>query len=361
MNTHEFAAAGISVTVDLSVGHIARLSIEHGGRTLVPLHRAPWADESDADLPEGPAPNVARLSGDFFCAPFSRNDVEAAPTHGWSANGAWEPVESAAVEGGWRARFRLERPVMGAVLEKTMTLRDGHPFLYQEHRFHGGGGEVPVAHHTMVRMEEGGTLAFSPKKCALTPETALEADPARGRSLLAYPARSERLERVAMAGGGFADLGRYPIGEAHEDFVTLVEAADAGIGFAACARHAEADLVLVLKRPAELPVTMLWYSNGGRRYAPWNGRHVGVLGIEDGCSAVGHRASIGDNPVRREGVATALRLVPDGSVAVRQVIGATAPDKRKPPVSIVPAGGCLILTFEDGHREALPFDDEFLA
>ena len=93
-----------------------------------------------------------------------------------------------------------------------------------------------------------------------------------------------------------------------EDFITLVEADHGGPGWTALARHAEQDLVLVLKNPVELPVTMLWFSNGGRDYAPWSGRHVGVLGIEDGRAAVGHAASLGDNWLKQEGVATAVAV-----------------------------------------------------
>ena len=89
------------------------------------------------------------------------------------------------------------------------------------------------------------------------------------------------------------------------------------------------DLVLVLKNPAELPVTMLWFSNGGRDYAPWSGRHRGVLGIEDGRAAVGHAASIGDNWLKREGVATAFALGEGRSVSFRHVIGAMPQSGRR--------------------------------
>jgi hypothetical protein len=114
--------------------------------------------------------------------------------HGWPANSAWDVVENAATEGGWRVLFRLQRKVMGATVEKILTLRDHHPFLYQEHVFLGGSGAISVAHHTMTQMGAGGRLAFSPKRLAVTPEQAPEPDPARGRSLLAYPARASKLE-----------------------------------------------------------------------------------------------------------------------------------------------------------------------
>lgn len=356
MALHEMRAEGVRAALDLTVGHIADFAIERGGEVVRPLHRAPWVDGEA--VPEGLPPNVARLSGDFFCAPFSRNDVEDGPPHGWTANSAWDLIGEERFADGVRARFGLRRKVMGASVEKLLILRDGHPFLYQEHILSGGSGALPVAHHTMVAMRCGGALAFSPKKAALTPDVALETDPARGRSIFAYPARSGDITRLPLADGGTADLTRYPLGERHEDFVSLVEAAHPGLGYTAVARHAERDLVLVLKDHASLPVTMLWYSNGGRDYAPWNGRHAGVLGIEDGVSAIGHRQSLGDNPVRREGVATVLHLDPRGSVAVRQAIGWAA--MSEVPAAVETGNRCLILEDASGRR-TLPFDDRFLS
>ncbi|RWB23869.1 MAG: hypothetical protein EOQ42_36070, partial [Mesorhizobium sp.] len=207
-------------------------------------------------------------------------------------------------------------------VDKILTLRDAHPFLYQEHVFSGGSGAISVAHHPMTAMKDGGRLAFSPKRLAATPDDPLEPDPARGRFLLAYPARSADLTRFPAADGGTLDLTGYRMDQSREDFVTLVEADHGGPGWTALARKAEADLVVVLKNPAELPVTMLWISNGGRDYAPWSGRHRGVLGIEDGRTALGHAASLGDNWLKREGVATAFALGEGGDVSFRHVIGA---------------------------------------
>lgn len=358
METVTIKAKGISVSVDLTVGHLADMTINAGGRHLRPLHRAPWIDEPDALLPENLPEGVVRLSGDFLCAPFSRADVEEAPLHGWPANSGWDKIESAALADGWRARFRLRRKVMGAEVEKILTLRDGHPFLYQEHVFSGGSGAISVAHHAMTVMQEGGRLAFSPKRLAATPDDPLEPDPARGRFLLAYPARSTDLTRFPDAAGGTTDLTEYRMDRRHEDFVTLIEADHGGPGWTAVAREAEGDLVLVLKNPAELPVTMLWISNGGRDYAPWSGRHRGVIGIEDGRTAIGHAASIGDNWLKREGVATAFDL--GGSVSFRQIIGAVPLSGGEPPSAVSPISGHLRLTMPDGATHEVPFDTDFL-
>lgn len=355
-----FKAKGISVSVDTSVGHIADLTIEAGDRVLRPLHRAPWIDEPRETLPHGLPDGVTRLSGDFLCAPFSRSDVEEAPLHGWPANSPWDLIDSSATADGWRAIFRLRRAVMGAAVEKILTLRDGHPFLYQEHAFIGGSGAIPVAHHPMTVMREGGHLAFSPKRAVVTDGNPPEPDPARGRSLLAYPARRDDPRGFPAKDGTEVDLTDYRMDRRHEDFVTLVEADHGGPGWTAVSRAAEKDVVLILKNPAELPITMLWISNGGRDYAPWNGRHRGVLGIEDGRTAVGHAASLGDNWLKREGVATAFELAPDRRVAFRHVIGAlpAATDKAVHDVSITT--GQLRVTTAAGTLLDVPYDAQFL-
>jgi len=350
-------AKGISVSLDLTVGHIADMVVESGGRQLKPLHRAPWVD-SDETLPKDLPQGTVRLSGDFLCAPFSRSDVEEAPLHGWTANSAWDVTESSATDDGWRAVFRLRHEVMGASVDKIFTLIDGHPFLYQEHVFSGGSGAISVAHHPMTVMKGGGRLAFSPKRFAATLADPLEPDPARGRFMLAYPARSAELGQFPAAGGGTLDLTEYRMDDRREDFITLVEADHGGPGWTALARRAEQDLVLVLKNPAELPVTMLWFSNGGRDYAPWNGRHRGVLGIEDGRAAVGHAASISDNWLKREGVATAFAL--GGEVSFRHVIGALPQAGGEPPRDIATSDGRMRLAAADSSTRDIAFDSDFL-
>ncbi|KQZ31292.1 hypothetical protein ASD50_15710 [Mesorhizobium sp. Root552] len=357
MDIATFEAKGIRISVDLAVGHLADFVIETQGRKLKPLHRAPWADGPPELLPAHLPEGVRRLSGDFLCAPFSRSDVEEAPLHGWPANSAWEVADSTAVDKGRRMLFRLKRKVMGATVEKILTLRDHHPFLYQEHVFLGGSGAISVAHHTMTQMGAGGHLAFSPKRLAATPEQAPETDPARGRSLLTYPARATNLQQFPTADGTFTDLTEYRANGRHEDFVTLLEADHDGPGWAAVARQAEADLVLVLKNPAQLPVTMLWISNGGRDYAPWNGRG-GVIGIEDGRAAIGHAASLGDNWLKREGVSTAFAL--GGRISFRQIIGALPLDGFGLPRHIDTASGLLRISADQGSPRQVPFDDQFL-
>jgi hypothetical protein len=262
------------------------------------------------------------------------------------------------------ARFELDRRVFGARLVKEITLRDGHPFAYQRHVFHGGEGAISVASHAMTRFDKPGRLSFSAKAFADLPDKQSEPDPTRGRSRFATGVRFMDLGRLPLADGTTADLGRYPIADRHEDFVMLVEAQAAGLGWTAAVRPGAQDIMLSLKNPRDFPVTFLWYSNGGRDYPPWNGRHLGVLGIEEGraWAGYGHAASIAPNPLSRVGIPTSLTLVPGGSIAVSHVVGGLSLPQGWARVKSVAAGqGTIRLTGDAAGEVVVPFDAGFLA
>lgn len=154
-----------------------------------------------------------------------------------------------------------------------------------------------------------------------------------------------------------------PIASRHEDFVTLVERPDNQLGWTALLRDAEDDIVFFLKNPAVLPVTMLWFSNGGRDYFPWNGRHLGVLGVEDGCApgTAGHRAARRANPIRDEGVPTCLALAPGRRHRVALVIGAIPrPKSWTNIITITVVSDWLTLTDVSGESQSLPIFPDFL-
>lgn len=361
---HNIQAEGIGLTIDLAAGHLRSLQIEQAGRRLTPLYTAPWVDDPAIADDESIVPNLRALSGDFFCAPFGGADEDGVPPHGWPANSRWDHRETVAhPAGGTVARYALRQRPRGARLVKELTLRDGHPFVYQRHIFEGGEGVISVASHAMTQFSTRGRLSFSPKAYAETPARPLETDPARGRYALAYPARFTDLGQAPLKDGGTTDLRSYPIAHRHEDFVMLVEAPGSRLGWAAAMRDDAADIVLSLKNPADLPVTMLWFSNGGRDYPPWNGRNVGVLGIEEGraCSANGYAASAAPNPLSNSGVPTVLALDPQGTAEVRHVIGALArPDGWTEIAALKVEGDRIAVADVSGASLSAPYDAGFL-
>ena len=353
-NLLELTTSGATLVLDLDVGHIRDLEFRGEGYEIKPLHTAPWVDEDPAELPDNMPPVERRLSGDFLCAPFAANDVEDAPLHGWSANSTWIADEVVQDDEKAYAKLTLEKTILGAKLEKEMLLLAGAPFLYQTHRFVGGEGSLPVAHHVMTRMKAGALFCHSPIDYAWTHDEPLDLCP----NMLAYPAKSNELSRFPLEKGGFANLGEYPLAGGYEDSLTLVEDTSNVLGWTAVQRKVESDIVFVVKDAGSMPVTMLWHCNGGRWHKPWNSRHLGVLGIKDGVSfgSGGHAESMGNNHLKARGVSTCVDLVPNGTVELHLLIGAMPrPDPWTKTVSIKEDGNRLVINDRRGAEVSFPF------
>lgn len=329
------SARGIALCFDPDCGMLRDLTITDGDQRIRPLHRVPWADE---DLPVDTLPHLRRMEGDFLCAPFGDGGGTAPMLHGHPANGLW----TVAPRGdGAALTATLPDPVQGARLTRTLHLRDGHPFVYQRHVFDGGEGTISVANHAMVSLPDGGLLSFSPKASFRTPAIAPEPDPARGRSALAYPARSADPAAFPAALGGTVDLTRYPFRPGHEDFVVATEAPDRGFGWTAVVRPVQGDVYLSLRDPRSLPHTMLWHSDAGRDHAPWSSRHRACLGVEEG------------NAPHMLGEAGGLVL---GRLDIRHAIGAIAWPSGARVTDVTAGTGTLTVTGADGSRRTVPFD-----
>lgn len=337
-----------------SVGNLRALRFICHGRELDPLHCAPWVDDAERLIAGGMAAVDARLAGDFLCAPFGTSDLVKVPHHGWPANSAWSLLDQREDQ----MTLQLVRDVMGARITKTVRLTDDSPLLYQEHWVEGGQGSLTLAHHPMFAVTGGARLSMSPKLMVLTAGQPIVA----GRHRLALGAQASGLFAIPTIDGGVLDMGDLPIAQGCEDFVTMVEAPGASLGWSALVRYQFDDIIFVLKDPRVLPVTMLWHSNGGRQDDPWNERHTGVLGIEDGCTAgaAGHVAATGENAITALGVPTALKLAEGTRHRIAHVIGAIPrPKGWNEIVSIVLDGDFLVLAELGGEQVRLPFDRGF--
>lgn len=345
------------VAIDPAIGNIRELVFHHDGRELFPLTTAPWVEETD--VPETLAPVERSLSGDFLCAPFGSSDIEHGPIHGWAANSSWVTATTLSNQTGAGAsssnmELELHRRIFGATVTKEVWLGDNAPLLYQRHRLVGGEGAITIAHHPMVKLKGRGKFCCSPKVAAISADPPLEAN----RNRLAAGQESRALTEFPAADGGTLDLTELPLGERHEDFVTLVEEPGRDLGWSAIIREVEDDIVFFLKDPSVLPVTMLWHSNGGRDYAPWNGRHTGVIGIEDGCAAgaLGHSAALKQNRFTDFGIPTAVEL--GGEVTIGHVTGVLPrPSGCNEVLDVNIKNGVVTLTADIGVIAELPIDE----
>ena len=338
-------AKGIDLCFDPQIGMIAQFSVSDGRQKIAPLHRAPWVG-SDETMPADAAPHLAKLGGDFFCAPFA-GCAEGSPLHGWTANSEWQVVSCHTA----RLEARLARAVFGGAVTKTLTLRDGHPFVYQSHVFSGCTGEVSMANHANLSLPDGGLIATSPKAAWMTLPEPLEPDPTRGRSSLIYPEMHSDMQSFPGKDGP-VDLSTYPWLPSHEEFVAGIEAAGHTLGWTAVTRPVQGDVFLSLRCASVLPMTMFWHSNGGRDYAPWSSRHFGCLGIEEGA-AVDMLGDDRDVPLSAPGQ---VALNPDQPTRIAHAIGAIPWPSGSRLRDVDLAGNALRIAGTCGAQVSIPFD-----
>jgi hypothetical protein len=355
-------AKGISVGVTPLAGMLEGLRIERDGQSLAPLHRAPWVGHPE-EIGADSAPHLAVLEGDFFCAPFGKTDEEGVPAHGWPANGTWSEREVVrGADGAVTGRYHLAERVRGARVTKEITLRPGHPVVYQRHVLEGGEGRISLAHHAMIHVPGGARLSFSAKDFGATPTTPQESDPARGRSIFKCPQEFESLAAVGLADGRTVDMRRYPFAEGHEDFLMLFDPTDARLGWSAAVAAADGFVFFAVKDAQVLGQTAIWMSNGGRSYAPWSSRHLAVLGIEEACCHFGdgRLVSGAPNAFTERGYRTSVALAPEDAVVVRYALGAIpAPAGWSEIANVRVEGGALTLTDVGGETRTLPFYPDF--
>jgi hypothetical protein len=307
-------------------GHLGPVAFRLAHRLVTPFSVAPWAEEKIApDLPV----LLQALRGDFFCAPFGGNGTpwrgENHPPHGESANAAWQLKSFERSADRLTLHARLQTKARAGSVDKYLTLIEGQPVIYQRHVV-TGRGPMPVGHHAMIKFPDApgsGIVSTSRFVAGQVFPGMFESPEQRGYQSLKPGATFRTLARVPLLNGGMTDLTKYPARRGFDDLVMLT--ADPKLPFAwnAVTFPRERYVYFALRDPRMLRHTLLWISNGGRHAAPWDGRHVGVMGIEDATSYfhVGLAESAKPNALNRRGIPTALMLNPKKPAAIRYIVG----------------------------------------
>jgi hypothetical protein len=310
-------------------GHLGPVSFRLAHRLVSPFAVAPWAEEKLA--PETPA-LLRALRGDFFCAPFGGNGTawrgENHPPHGETANSTWRLKAFERSADRLTLHARLRTTVRPGVVDKFITLIEGQTAVYQRHVI-TGRGPMCLGHHALVKFPpapEGGVVSTSRFIRAQVLPDFFERPENRGYQSLLPGAMFRSLERVPLLVGGMTDLSQFPARPGFDDLVMLT--ADERLPFAwnAVTFPRERYVYFALRDPQTLRHTLLWISNGGRHYPPWNGRHTGVIGIEDTMSYFhyGLAESAKPNPLNREGIPTTLTLSEKSPRMINYIIGVVA-------------------------------------
>lgn len=312
-------------------GHLAPVAFRLDHRLVSPFAIAPWAEEK---LAPGTPALLEALRGDFFCAPFGGNGTawrgEQHPPHGESANSAWrlKSFEKTA-EGRTTLHASLATKVRAGTVDKFLTLIDGHTAVYQQHVLSGAGGPMSVGHHALIKFPDtpgSGVVSTSRFVRAQVLPEPFERPEHRGYQALAPGAEFRSLARVPLLAGGTTDLASFPARRGYDDLVMLTADPKLKFAWSAVTFPRERYVYFALRDPRTLRHTLLWLSNGGRHYAPWNGRHTAVIGIEDTTSYfhLGLAESAKPNPVSRRGIPTVLTLKAKKPAVVNYIVGVAA-------------------------------------
>ena len=308
-------------------GHLAPVTFDRKGRKLQPYSVAPWAREPvDPALP----PILKALRGDFFCLPFGGNATpfgkERHPVHGETANGRWRFQSLETQAGRTCLHLSLATKVRPGRVDKRVWLLTGQNTIYCQHVVSGMSGPMNLGHHAMLKFPDApgsGRISTSRFVYGQVFPGAFELPEQRGYSWLKPGAEFKSLRRVPTLTGETADLTSYPARRGFEDLVMVVNDADVPFAWTAVAFPKERYVWFALKDPRILRETVLWISNGGRHYPPWNSRHVNVMGLEEvtSCFHYGLAESARKNPISRMGFPTCLTLRPRKPLVVPYIMG----------------------------------------
>jgi hypothetical protein len=250
---------------------------------------------------------------------------------------------------------------MGAKVTKHVEVRPRENVVYQRHVMTGGAGRLPVGQHAMVHAETPLQLAFAPYTTALTPPVPFEVPP-EGRQLLAQDQSIADLAKAKRVDGGTVDVSVFPAAPGFEALFMMVTDRNLPFGWTAATAAEEGWVWFGLKNVAELPETVVWMSDGGRDYAPWNGRHRRCIGLEDVCGYfhLGTKRSVADNPVARAGSATAVTLG-GAPVSISSIFGiAATPAGFGRVAEVVKAPGGISLVDAGGRKAFAAVDLGFI-
>ena len=362
-----FGSGRVRATLTRQGGHLAPVTFTlDSGLRVQPFAVAPWAEET---LPREFPDLLRALRGDFFCCPFGGNGApwrgERHPPHGETANRTWRLVSLERDKGASTLHARLRTRVRKGQVDKFLTLVDGHAAVYSRHVISGMQGPMSVGHHALLKFPAGagGIVSTSPFEHGQVLPSAFESPEGGGYQSLQPGASFRSLQRVPRQDGSFADLTAFPARPGYDDLVLLAAPSRLRLAWSAVTFKEPRYVWFALRDPRTLRSTLLWMSNGGRHYPPWNGRHTRVLGVEDVTANFhyGLAESAGRNPLRRRGIATTLALDRVRPTVIRYIMGVAAvPAGFDRVASIRPVDGAVELVAPKGQRSRVPIDLGFL-
>lgn len=299
------------------------------GRQVSPLHVAPWFD--DPTRMDQPA-ILQDLRGEWPCIPFG-TDVPRTLPQGWTATG--ETFDGAGVPHGHSSNAEW---VFSEVTSDRLTLTCDYPKTHPIRRLTRTIAadpkapalditlkvearhpcRLPIGLHPTLRLPTTGQARLDPPTFRQGRVFPLDVEP--GQGLLAPGSTFASLSEVPRRGKGALSLAALPLTENTEELVQLT-----GVTGGFRLHHPDNWTVTLDWDTTHFPSLLLWISNRGRSYAPWNSRHV-ALGVEPVNAAfdLGPAISTAPNPISAAGIYTSQAFDPAKPFTTSYRIGVTA-------------------------------------
>ena len=360
----QIAADRVALAVTEWGGFMAPVNFQLGSRVVAPYSIPPWAGRSEA-----PGDALGALRGDAFCLPFGANQTpyrgELHPPHGDPFHARWRC--DGFVHDGPRQRLDLSVALQTRTgrVKKEIMVHDEHTVVYQTHRITGLSGRMSFGYHATLDFSQtgAGRLGLSRILFGRTQPANFESAAQGGYTSLRAATVFRRLSRVPRSDGGWTDLTHYPVESGYENLVLLASDPDLPLAWTTVTFAGERFVWFSIKCPRELSCTLLWLSNGGRHYAPWNGRHRARLGLEEVTALPeGLAEAARPNVFSRRGVAVSRRFDARRTYAVRSAAGVCVVPRgfdRVTRLRVLP--GRLRLEAASGAWAETGFDDTFFA
>lgn len=272
---------GGAVTIQSLGGMLAPLTFKFpDGRTLSPLHVAPWGAAEDAALPGV----LRRLRGEWPCLPYGASKPPAGLPVGWGHHAApdhWDHGYTANQHWRWMEQdptsltVGIEYPENSDIerLERTVRVTPGSAAIAVELTIYPRRAcEMPFALHPTFAVPQSGVVLKSAhaKRVETYP---VQTEPQVSR--LAVNASGTSLGAMPSSDGGMLSFTELPLPFATEELMQMV-----GCAGPFTVHYVKEGIDVNLAWDTSiLPDALVWISNGGRAHYPWSGRHF-ALGIE---------------------------------------------------------------------------------
>lgn len=263
-------------------------------KVVQPFAVAPWIDDPKNVLDTLP-PILQNLRGEWPCVPFGVpelrtdlpsewlqdidkiNSIEDDFIHGFSANHEWTDISTSSQEVNLTIDYPPNHPIRKLTRKIAVSSNDQLDFELSIET--NKPVELPIGLHPVFRLPKkpgSAKLVIDSFKKAQTFPVSVESN----ISILAPNQQITELERVLRLDGSRVDLTCLPLADSTEELVLL----DLSDGCVKLQNFDELYEVVLKWDIKQFPSCLLWISNYGRDYYPWNKRFL-AIGIEPIASA----------------------------------------------------------------------------